>query len=134
MTYKILPDTETQIKFVSYTLDGVEYKIAPNSDNGVLRHLTETEAEDRAKEIKDWDSKSSARKLNSIKQIRKQKLDETDWKVTSAKEQGTNLSTSFKNWRQGLRDIPSTYTTESEYDELLARDDNGNLTHSVWSE
>ena len=54
--------------------------------------------------------------------------------MTSAKEQGTNLSTSFKNWRQGLRDIPTTYTTESEYDELLARDDNGNLTHSVWSE
>ena len=72
--------------------------------------------------------------LREIRMLRNQKLEETDWKVTSAKEQGTNLSTSFKNWRQGLRDIPSTYTTESEYDELLASDDDGNLTHSVWSE
>ena len=78
--------------------------------------------------------KVTARKLEQIREIRNQKLLETDWKVTSAKEQGTNLSTSFKNWRQGLRDIPQTYTTESEYDELLAKDDDGNLTHSVWSE
>ena len=73
-------------------------------------------------------------KLDKIRNVRNQKLLETDWKVTSAKEQGTNLSTSFKNWRQGLRDIPTTYTSESEYDELLARDDDGNLTHSDWSE
>lgn len=75
-----------------------------------------------------------ANQLREIRMLRNQKLEETDWKVTSAKEQGTNLSTSFKNWRQGLRDIPTTYTTESEYDELLARDEDGNLTHSVWSE
>lgn len=79
-------------------------------------------------------AKITARKLEQVKKIRLEKLQETDWKVTSAKEQGTTLSTSFKNWRQGLRDIPETYTTESEYDELLARDDDGNLTHSVWSE
>ena len=66
--------------------------------------------------------------------MRRIELESTDWQVTSAKEKGTNLSTSFKNWRQGLRDIPQTYTTESEYDELLATDDDGNLTHSVWSE
>ena len=76
----------------------------------------------------------ATRQLEEIREIRNQKLKDSDWKVTKAKEQGTNLSTSFKNWRQGLRDIPSTYTTESEYDELLARDDDGNLTHSVWSE
>ena len=79
-------------------------------------------------------AKITARKLEQVKEIRLEKLQETDWKVTSAKEQGTNLTTSFKTWRQGLRDIPTTYTTESEYDELLATDDNGNLTHSVWSE
>jgi len=134
MTYKILPDTADKIKYVEYTIDGVKYEISPMSDNGVLRHYTEAEAELRAKEVKDWNSKSSERKLNEIKKLRLQKLNESDWKVTSAKEQGTNLSTSFKNWRQSLRDIPSTFKTESEYDELLARDDDGNLTHSVWSE
>ena len=99
-----------------------------------LRDMTDEEQAQYDKDLAEWNSKSSTRKLKKIKDIRNQKLLETDWKVTSAKEQGTNLSTSFKNWRQGLRDIPQTYATESEYDELLARDDDGNLTHSVWSE
>ena len=37
-----------------------------------------------------------------------------------------------KTWRQTMRDIPANYTTETEYDELLARDTDGHLTHSVW--
>jgi hypothetical protein len=99
-----------------------------------LRDMTTEEQTQYDKDLADWNSKSATRKLNKIKKFRKLKLEATDWKVTSAKEQGTNLSTSFKNWRQGLRDIPTTYTTESEYEELLARDEDGNLTHSVWSE
>jgi hypothetical protein len=35
-------------------------------------------------------------------------------------------------YRQKLRDIPADYN-ESKYDELLAVDENNNLTHSVWS-
>ena len=103
--------------------------------DGVSREMTaEEQAEYDAQQLA-WETTGKKNlKLKSIREIRNQKLSETDWKVTSAKEQGTNLSTSFKNWRQGLRDIPQTYTTESEYDELLARDDDGNLTHSVWSE
>ena len=89
---------------------------------------------DEQKVLDDYRAKEHERKLERIRVLRNKKLQETDWKVTSAKEQGTNLSTSFKNWRQGLRDIPTTYTTESEYDALLARDDDGNLTHSIWSE
>lgn len=102
--------------------------------NGERIQFTAEEETQRDAEEKAWNDASASRKLFLIKEIRLNKLIETDWKVTSAKEQGTNLSTSFKNWRQGLRDLPSTYTTESEYDELLARDDDGNLTHSVWSE
>jgi hypothetical protein len=37
------------------------------------------------------------------------------------------------NYRQTLRNIPQDYTTEDEYDLLLARDEQGNLTHTVWS-
>ena len=37
-----------------------------------------------------------------------------------------------KTWRQAMRDIPANYKTETEYDKLLATDENGNLTHSVW--
>ena len=80
------------------------------------------------------DEKKKAEKLILIREIRNQKLIDSDWKVTSAKEQGSNLSTTFKNWRQALRDIPSTYSSDDEYDALLKKDDNGNLTHSVWSE
>ena len=107
-------------------------KITPEGSSKV--EITGEELTIFEAEIADWNSNSGERKLSLIRQFRDEKLIATDWKVTSAKEQGTNLSTSFKNWRQGLRDIPTTYTTESEYDELLARDDNGNLTHSVWSE
>jgi len=39
----------------------------------------------------------------------------------------------IKNLRlQKLRDIPADYDS-SKYDELLNRDTDGNLTHSVWS-
>ena len=103
-------------------------------DNGILRDATADEQAEIDARNTAWNNNSNIRKLAQIREIRNQKLSETDWKVISAKEQGTNLSTSFKNWRQGLRDIPTTYTTESEYDELLELDDNKNLTHSVWSE
>ena len=43
------------------------------------------------------------------------------------------LSDAWKTYRQSLRDIPANYTDEAAYDLLLARDDSGNLTHSVWS-
>ena len=102
--------------------------------NGVERDMTADEQKAYDDQMAIFDAEKPTRKLSQIRRIRNEKLNETDWKVTSAKEQGTNLSTSFKNWRQGLRDIPSTYTTESEYDELLARDEDGNLTHSIWSE
>tara|TARA_B100001113_G_C20763818_1_gene472146 strand:- start:258 stop:587 length:330 start_codon:yes stop_codon:yes gene_type:complete len=102
-------------------------------NNELIQLTAEEEAQRDAQELS-WSNNSANRKLKMIREIREQKFTETDWKVTSSKEQGTNLTTSFKNWRQGLRDIPTTYTTESEYDELLARDENGNLTHNVWSE
>ena len=95
-----------------------------------------TSAEETAikAEWTEWENQSSVRKLAKIRDIRNKKLNDTDWQVTMAKEKGTNLTTSFKNWRDNLRNIPADYTTEGEYDELLATDDNGNLTHSVWSE
>ena len=129
MTYKILTDTETQIKFVSYTIDGVEYKIGPNSDNGVLRHQTEAEALAMATKFKDWDSKANERKLSEIKSIRLEKLQETDWMSLS----DVTMPDYIKTWRQNLRDIPAN-NDSSKYDDLLKRDDNGNLTHTIWAQ
>jgi len=129
MTYKILADTETQIKFVSYTIDGVEYKIGPNSDNGVLRHQTEAEALAMATKFKDWDSKSNERKLAEIKSIRLVKLQETDWMSNS----DVTMPDYIKTWRQSLRDIPANFDS-SKYDDLLARNTDGVLTHSIWTQ
>jgi hypothetical protein len=129
MTYKILTDTETQIKFVSYTIDGVEYKIGPNSDNGVLRHQTEAEALAMATEFKNWDSKANERKLSEIKSIRLAKLQETDWMSLG----DVTMPDYIKTWRQSLRDIPVNFDS-SKYDDLLARNTNGVLTHSIWTQ
>jgi len=68
-------------------------------------------------------------KLKEIKQMRLQKLIETDYYAL----QDVTMSNEMKAWRLNLRNIPQDYTTEEEYDLLLARDENGNLTHSVWS-
>ena len=93
--------------------------------NDVLRDMT-------AKEQSDWDrrmadSNSSSSKLETIKEIRLEKLKETDWWVSRG-----NITTAQSDYRQALRDIPSTYS-ESDYDSLLAVNENGELTHTVWS-
>ena len=94
---------------------------------------TTTERDATAEEQKEIDAlqvefNSSATKLKRIKAIRQKMLQETDWWVLRG-----NMSTAQTNYRQSLRDIPTNYET-SKYDELLARDSNGNLTHSVWTQ
>ena len=39
----------------------------------------------------------------------------------------------IKTWRQNLRNLPQDNSTEEEYDLLLARDSDGNLTNAIWS-
>ena len=91
--------------------------------------LTAEEETARDAEEKAWSDKSAERKLNKIKTIRLQKLTETDYMANS----DYTMPDDVKTWRQTMRDIPANYTTESKYDEILARDVDGNLTHSVWS-
>jgi enterochelin esterase-like enzyme len=98
-------------------------------DNGVRRLATADElAEINVRETA-WNNDAPNRKLTEIKQIRLQKLKETDYYAL----QDVSMSNEMKTWRLNLRNIPQDYTTEAEYDLLLARDENGNLTHSVWS-
>ena len=97
--------------------------------NGILVDLTaENIAAEEAKE-KAFRDKSPERKLNKIKEIRLQKLNETDYMANS----DYTMPNDVKTWRQTMRDIPANYTTEAKYDEILAVDADGNLTHSVWS-
>ena len=75
-------------------------------------------------------AKVNARKLEQIKSIRLEKLQETDYMANS----DYTMPDYIKTWRQALRDLPQNNTTESQYDTLLARDDNGQLTNSVWTQ
>ena len=97
--------------------------------NGIIRDATaEEQAIIDARETA-WNNNSANRKLNKIKKIRLQKLLETDFYSLS----DVTMSDAMSIYRQALRDIPQNYTTEDEYDLLLARDKQDNLTHSIWS-
>ena len=97
--------------------------------NGITRVMTASEqAEHDAKEQAYIDN-GAVRKLAEIKDIRLQKLKETDYLALS----DVTMSDAVKTWRQTLRDLPQNNTTEAKYDELLAKDSNGNLTNSVWT-
>ena len=97
--------------------------------NGEIVDLSADEIAKIEAERKEWNDASATRKLARIKKIRLQKLSETDYLAMSDNTMPDNI----KTWRQSLRDLPQNNTTEAEYDALLARDDDGNLTNSIWS-
>ena len=95
-----------------------------NIINGVPTPFTDEEKAQREKDIAEYNNDAS--KLSRIKRIRQQFLNETDWWVLRG-----NMTEAQTNYRQSLRDIPQDFS-EDKYDELLARDEQGNLTHTVW--
>jgi len=93
--------------------------------NGVEVPFTEEEI--TARKSEEADANSDASKLKQIKQIRLEKLIETDYLALS----DNVMSDDMKNFRKKMRDIPQDFTTE-QYDLLLARDSDGKLTHTIW--
>ena len=93
--------------------------------DGVIRDMTAEEQAEADKLKAEWNS--SSEKLKRIKQLRQEHLNETDWWVFRGE-----MTDEQKAWRKSLRDIPQDYS-EDKYDELLARDKQGKLTHSIWS-
>ena len=105
-------------------MNTINYKV---NDNGNIRDMTDAE-----KALIDSSQKPvdlNELKLNDIREIRNRKLSETDYLANS----DVTMPDNIKTWRQSLRDLPQNNTTETEYDALLARDDDGNLTNSIWS-
>ena len=98
--------------------------------NGVRVQFTAEEETARDAVEKAWADKAAERKLDQIKQERDLRLKSTDYMANS----DYTMPDYIKTWRQTLRDLPQNNTTESQYDTLLARDDDGNLTNSVWTE
>ena len=98
--------------------------------NGKEVAFTNAEIVERQAEEKIWNDASATRKLAQIKQMRLEKLIETDYLANS----DVTMPDNIKTWRQSLRDIPQDFSTEEQYDLLLARDEEtGELTHSIWS-
>ena len=98
--------------------------------NGVLVDLTTAEQLEYDNMQLDWQNKSSQRKLAEIREIRLQKLIETDYLANS----DVTMPDYIKTWRQTLRDLPANHTDEDAYNLLLAIDSDGKLTHSVWTQ
>ena len=94
--------------------------------NGVKVELTAEQIKAYEDRDKAWEADKPNRDLRRIKQLRIEKLKETDWWVLRG-----NMTDAQTQYRQKLRDIPADYDS-SKYDELLARDSNNNLTHTVW--
>jgi type I restriction-modification system DNA methylase subunit len=99
------------------------------SYNNEIKKLSNDEKQSIVDEWNAWEGKSGERKLAEIKEIRLQKLIETDYLANS----DVTMPDNIKTWRQSLRDIPANHTDENAYDLLLARNDAGELTHSIWS-
>ena len=93
--------------------------------NGVERNLTEDELKNRPPSVNLVDAK-----LTTIREMRLKKLKDTDYMANS----DYTMPSYIKTWRQTLRDLPQNNTSESQYDTLLARDADGNLTNSVWKQ
>jgi hypothetical protein len=97
--------------------------------NGVTRDATSEEQAWLDDLQTTYTNDALSRKLAEIRKIRLTKLQETDYLAMSDNTMPDNI----KTWRQSLRDLPQNNTTETQYDALLARDDDGNLTNSIWS-
>ena len=96
---------------------------------------TKTVRDYTAEEQADYDARMKAlndsivpRKLEAIRKLRNEKLIETDYLAFA----DNTLSDEMKTFRQSMRDVPQNFD-EDKYDDLLARDEQGNLTHTVWS-
>ena len=98
--------------------------------NNDVVNLTDEERQTVLKDWNDSEQEKSDNKIVEIRAIRNQKLSETDYMANS----DVTMPDYIKTWRQTLRDLPQNNTTESQYDTLLAKDADGNLTNSVWKQ
>ena len=88
--------------------------------NGVKIEMTAEEETAALAEFASRAIPSDVQKLTRLKEIRTQKLKQTDWWVLRGVM--TEAQTAK---RQAWRDIPATYTTEEQYDTLLVVDGDG---------
>ena len=81
--------------------------------NGVTRDMTSDEQAEHDNRITEREASKTQRQLDEIKEIRLEKLQETDFWVLRG-----DITDTQKLYRKNLRDIPTNYDS-SKYDELL---------------
>ena len=96
------------------------------TSEGLVELTAEEIAEANARD-KAWEDDKPNRQIKKIREIRNRKLQETDYLAMS----DNTMSDEMKAFRKSMRDIPQNYS-ETDYDDLLATDEQGNLTHTVW--
>jgi len=94
--------------------------------DGKIRDLTAEEQTEYDARNKAFEDNKTQRQLEKIRNLRLKLLEETDWWVLRGE-----MTDEQKAWRKSLRDLPQDYD-ETQYDELLALDEQDNLTHTVW--
>tara|TARA_Y100000114_G_scaffold115975_1_gene110178 strand:- start:105 stop:416 length:312 start_codon:yes stop_codon:yes gene_type:complete len=94
--------------------------------DGKIRDLTAEEQAEYDARNKAFEDNKAQRQLEKIRNLRLRLLEETDWWVLRGE-----MTDEQKAWRKSLRDLPQDYD-ETQYDELLALDEQDNLTHTVW--
>ena len=94
---KLTPGAEWVLRGVEYS--GLEWIKGNGHDKPTEAAITAKIAELEAEEP-----------VRLLRIERDKRLAATDWQVVKAKELGTNLSAAFKEYRQALRDLPSTAT------------------------
>jgi len=94
--------------------------------DGKIRDLTAEEQAEYDARNKAFEDNKAQRQLEKIRNLRLRLLEETDWWVLRGE-----MTDEQKAWRKSLRDLPQDYD-ETQYDKLLALDEQDNLTHSVW--
>ena len=104
--------------------------IVVTTNSQEIREMTTSEQTEHAALMTELNNQKVSRKLERIKKMRLERLKETDYMANS----DVTMPDYIKTWRQTLRDLPQNNTTESQYDTLLAKDADGNLTNSVWTQ
>lgn len=96
--------------------------------NGNIVPFTTEEETARDAEIQEWNDGKLGRKQIEMRELRNQYLKDTDWLVISEQ-----INDEQKIWRQDLRNLPANNTTLEQVENIIARDEDGRLTHEIWS-
>ena len=117
MSYSV--NNETKVA----TYNGKEF--APKCVDNVEIALTEEECKEFQAEIDAWVGKEFERAMRDLRQERNQKLSDCDWVVTKSQEDGTEIPSAWKTYRQQLRDLTNGLTTKEHVKEKLKYDEKG---------